>query len=71
MDGAPSKRLLQRQPFWHSPYSEPDAGAGAVHTITVTLGESKGPWDYYKVLDEVPADQAFRPLMDGGCPLVK
>ena len=27
--------LLQRQPFWHSPYSEPDAGAGAVHTITV------------------------------------
>ena len=35
MDGAPSKRLLQRQPFWHSPYEEPDAGAGAVHTITV------------------------------------
>ena len=33
--------------------------------------ESKGPWDYYKVLAEVPADQAFRPLKDGGCPLVK
>jgi len=27
--------LLQRQPFWHSSY-EPDAVAGAVHTITVT-----------------------------------
>jgi branched-chain amino acid transport system substrate-binding protein len=33
--------------------------------------ESKGPWDYYKTLAEVPADQAFRPLKDGGCPLVK
>jgi branched-chain amino acid transport system substrate-binding protein len=33
--------------------------------------ESTGPWDYYKLLAEVPADQAFRPLKDGGCPLVK
>jgi branched-chain amino acid transport system substrate-binding protein len=33
--------------------------------------ESKYPWDYYKVLAEVPGDQAFRPLKDGGCPLVK
>jgi branched-chain amino acid transport system substrate-binding protein len=33
--------------------------------------ESKGIWDYYKLLAEVPADQAFRPLRDGGCPLVR
>ena len=33
--------------------------------------ESKGPWDYYKVLAEVPGDQAFRPLNERGCPLVK
>ena len=32
--------------------------------------ESKGPWDYYKVRATIPADQAFRPLKDGGCPLV-
>jgi branched-chain amino acid transport system substrate-binding protein len=32
--------------------------------------ESKGPWDYYKLLAEVPGDQAFRPIKDGGCPLV-
>jgi branched-chain amino acid transport system substrate-binding protein len=32
--------------------------------------ESKGPWDYYKTLATTPADQAFRPLKDGGCPLV-
>ena len=31
--------------------------------------ESKAPWDYYKVLAEVPGDQAFRPLKDGGCPV--
>ncbi|MGJ5043890.1 MULTISPECIES: ABC transporter substrate-binding protein [unclassified Bradyrhizobium] len=33
--------------------------------------ESKGPWDYYKVLAEVPGDQVFRPLKDGNCPYVK
>jgi branched-chain amino acid transport system substrate-binding protein len=35
-----------------------------------TPAESKGPWDYYKILGVIPADQAFRPLADGGCPLV-
>ncbi len=33
--------------------------------------ELKGPWDYYKILATIPADQAFRPLDQGGCPLVK
>jgi len=33
--------------------------------------ESKAPWDYYKVRATIPADQAFRPLADGGCSLVK
>ncbi|ONN67908.1 ABC transporter substrate-binding protein [Herbaspirillum sp. VT-16-41] len=33
--------------------------------------ESKYPWDYYKNIATIPADQAFRPLADGGCPLVK
>jgi len=32
--------------------------------------ESKGPWDYYKIIAEMPGDQVFRPLKDGGCPLV-
>jgi branched-chain amino acid transport system substrate-binding protein len=32
--------------------------------------ESKKPYDYYKILTVIPADQAFRPLKDGGCPLV-
>jgi branched-chain amino acid transport system substrate-binding protein len=33
--------------------------------------ESKGPWDYYKLVHTIPADQAFRPMDQGGCPLVK
>jgi branched-chain amino acid transport system substrate-binding protein len=33
--------------------------------------ESKGPWDYYKVVRAVPASDAFRPLEKGNCPLVK
>jgi len=33
--------------------------------------ESKGPYDYYKLRATIPADQAFRPMADGGCPLVK
>ena len=32
--------------------------------------ESKG-WDFYKVRATIPAEQAFRPEKDGGCPLVK
>jgi len=32
--------------------------------------ESTGPWDYYKILGVIPGDQAFRPLAEGGCPLV-
>ena len=33
--------------------------------------ESKGPWDYYKIRATIPADQAFRPIAEGGCSLVK
>jgi branched-chain amino acid transport system substrate-binding protein len=33
--------------------------------------ESKGPYDYYKVLATIPADKAFRPIGDGDCALVK
>lgn len=33
--------------------------------------ESKGEWDLYKLRATIPAEEAFRPLKDGGCPLVK
>jgi branched-chain amino acid transport system substrate-binding protein len=33
--------------------------------------ESKGRWDDYKLLATVPGDQAFQPLEQSRCPLVK
>ena len=46
----------------------------AVHDLFLyevkTPAESKGPYDYYKLVSTVPAEQAFRPLNEGGCPLV-
>jgi branched-chain amino acid transport system substrate-binding protein len=33
--------------------------------------ESKGPYDYYKLVGTTPGEQAFRPLSESVCPLVK
>jgi branched-chain amino acid transport system substrate-binding protein len=33
--------------------------------------ESKYPYDYYKLVSTIPAERAFRPVAEGGCPLVK
>ena len=32
--------------------------------------ESKGPWDYYKLLATIPGNEAFRPIEQGDCPMV-
>ncbi len=36
-----------------------------------TPAESKGPWDLYKVVEEMPGEQAYGKLSDSACPLVK
>ena len=36
-----------------------------------TPAESKGAWDYLKVLSTIPADQAFKPMDAAACNLVK
>jgi branched-chain amino acid transport system substrate-binding protein len=33
--------------------------------------ESKYPWDYASIVATIPAEQAFRPLAQSECPLVK
>ena len=33
--------------------------------------ESKEAWDLMKVIGTVPTDQAFRPMSEGGCPMVR
>jgi branched-chain amino acid transport system substrate-binding protein len=47
----------------------------ALHPVSLyevkTPAESKQPWDYYKLLATIPADQGFRPMSQGGCPLIK
>ena len=34
-------------------------------------GESRGPWDYCRVVAKTPSEGAFRPLDQGGCPSVR
>ncbi len=36
-----------------------------------TLAESKGDWDYFKVVSTIKPEDAWRPLAEGGCPFVK
>ena len=47
----------------------------AVHDMYLfqvkTPAESKGPWDLYKLEQNIPGSAVFRPLGAGGCPLVK
>jgi branched-chain amino acid transport system substrate-binding protein len=33
--------------------------------------ESQRPWDYYKPVATIPAAEAFAPLSESRCPLVK
>ena len=51
------------------------ADGRAIHAMYVFRvkppGDSKGRWDYYDLVEAIPADEAFRPLADGGCPMVK
>ncbi len=47
----------------------------AIHDMYVfkvkTPAESKSRYDLYNLVDTIPGEQAFRPIADGGCPLVK
>ena len=44
----------------------------AMHLFQVkSPEESKYPYDYYKLIKTIPGDQAFRPLSESDCPLVK
>ena len=36
-----------------------------------TPDQSQGAWDYYELVQTIPAERAFRPLEEGGCPLVQ
>ncbi|MBB3988265.1 branched-chain amino acid transport system substrate-binding protein [Sagittula marina] len=58
--------------FNHNAYLRKDGRV--VHDMYLvqvkTPEESKGPWDYYKVLRTIPGDEAFRPIEQSACPLL-
>jgi branched-chain amino acid transport system substrate-binding protein len=33
--------------------------------------ESRAPWDYYKLISIIPSEEAFLPLSESKCPLIK
>jgi branched-chain amino acid transport system substrate-binding protein len=58
--------------FGHGQIREDGRKVHPMYLLQVkTPAESKGEWDVFKVTSTIPADKAFRPLKDGGCPLVK
>lgn len=74
---APVMRAMREMPindfFAHGGHIRPDGLM--VHDMYLfqvkTPAESKAPWDYYKRVATVPADEAFQPLSQSRCPLVK
>jgi branched-chain amino acid transport system substrate-binding protein len=44
----------------------------AMHLFQVKApGESSGPWDYYRLVQTIPGDEAFRPMAEGNCAMVR
>ena len=65
-----------------TPTSDPVFGEGSIRADGRHLHDmylfkvkspdaSTGPWDYYDLVATIPADEAWRPLEEGGCPLVQ
>ncbi len=76
-DTAPVMRAMREMPindfFAHNGHIRPDGLM--VHDMYLfqvkTPAESKSPWDTYKLAATIPGDQAFQPLSESKCPLVK
>jgi branched-chain amino acid transport system substrate-binding protein len=77
LDGAKVVEQMRRAPIEDPLFGEvtirPDGRAvHAMHVFRVKSPEqSKGRWDDWQVVATIPPDQAFRPLDQGGCPLVE
>ncbi|MBS0242456.1 MAG: ABC transporter substrate-binding protein, partial [Proteobacteria bacterium] len=60
-------------PLFGKGYIRPDGRK--IHTMYLyevkKPSESKGEWDYYKLVREIPGDEAFRPKDKNECPLIK
>ena len=67
------KRGTNDDPLFGELTVRPDGRAiHPIHLFEVKApAASKYPWDYYTRVATIPADQAFRPIAQGGCPMVK
>ena len=76
VDGETVVAQMRRQPIEDSLFGtvtvRPDGRAiHSMHVFRVkTPAQSKARWDYYERIATIPAEQAFRPLDEGNCPLV-
>ena len=76
-DGAAAIRRMKEMPT-NDPLFGPGqvrADGRKIHPMHLFLvkspGESRGPWDYFKLLRSLPAGQSFRPMAEGGCALAR
>ncbi len=76
-DGKTVVAAMKKMPFKDALFGEMSVRADgrAIHPIHLfevkKPSESKGEWDLYRKLQTIPGDQAFRPLTQGNCPMIK
>jgi branched-chain amino acid transport system substrate-binding protein len=82
LGGNPHDGLKVVEKMKSIPTDDPLFGKGAIQPNGRTIhsaylfevkkpSESKGPWDFYKLIGTVPGDQAFTPLSESKCALLK
>lgn len=77
-DGAAVVKAMQERGTFEDPLFGPTSlreDGRVLHDMLLvqvkTPEESTRPYDYYKIVEVLPGESAFRPLADGGCPLVQ
>jgi branched-chain amino acid transport system substrate-binding protein len=77
IDGKAVVDWMKAHPSTDTAYGKVEirADGRAIHPMYLfkvkSPAESKGAYDYYALQQTIPADKAFRPLAEGGCPMVK
>ena len=77
MDGAAAVAAMKHTPVQDKLFgtTEIREDGRAIHPMYLfqvkTPSESRAAYDYYHLVQSIPANEAFRPLRDGGCKLVK
>lgn len=67
------KRAPIRDPLFGETVIRQDGRAvHAMHLFEVRRPEeSRGAWDYYRLVQTIPGEEVFRPMAEGGCELVR